>query len=150
MESKVSKVGIFYGMIIVTAFMAFVVTYYQKNRELTAEERTEQRALLVGRQLIESHFEQKIFLPESETKPAESRGLASNENLFIVKKNLSGEVGRDAWGQPFYFQVKGDGIKNSTLYVWSVGPNEKPEYKDVKDLIAQGVRGDDILVTIPF
>lgn len=151
-QEKMGRVGFFYGLIVLTAFLAYIVTYNQKNRELTAEERTEQRALLVGRQLIDNHFEQKIFLQDSDIKAVESRGLASSssETPFVMKKNLNGEVGRDAWGQPFYFQVKGDGISNSTLYIWSLGPNEKPEFKDFKDLLAQGARGDDILVTIPF
>lgn len=149
MGIKVSKVGFFYVMIIVTAFAAFVVSYYQKNRELSAEERTEQRALLIGRNLIESRFEQKIFF--AEPPKVQERGLASTSTSnFVIKKNLNGEVGRDAWGQPFGFHVKGDGLKNSTLYIWSIGPNAKAEFKDFKDLIAQGARGDDILVSIPF
>ncbi len=149
MTSKVNRVGLLYGFIIVVAFLSYVVTVYQKNRPLSLEARTEQRARLVGVQLIETRFEQRIFLPDTPMK--EERGLASaGEGPWMMKRNLNGEVGRDAWGQPFAFQVKGDGIKNSTLYIWSVGPNGIPDYKDTKDLIAQGAKGDDILVAIPF
>lgn len=147
MKKETNKVSFFYGIIVLMALLAFIGTYYQKNRALTVDERTEQRALLVGKKLIDSQFEQKFFLPEA--KPAE-RGLASTESLEVIKKNLEGEVGRDAWGQPFYFKVKGDGVKNSTLYIWSLGANGKPEFKDLKSLMAEGPRGDDILVTIPF
>lgn len=147
MRNQSNKVGILYGVIIVAALSAFLISYYQKNRVPTIEERTAERAELVGRRLIEDHFEQKSFLPG---QPQE-RGLASaNESLVVVKKNLSGEVGRDAWGQPYFFQVKGDGVKDSTLYIWSIGANGNPDYQDPKDLIARGATGDDILVTIPF
>lgn len=148
MTSKINKVGLLYGFIIVVAFLSYVVTVYRKNKPLSLEARTEHRAQLVGANLIESHFEQKVFLPET---PKEERGLASTgDSVAIIKKNLSGDVGRDAWGQPFSFQVKGDGIKNSTLYIWSIGPNGTPDFKDIKDLLAQGPKGDDILVSIPF
>ena len=146
-NSNSNKFGILYGAIIVAALSALMVTYYKKNRSLSIEERTQQRAEVVGRRLIEDKFEQKVFM----AKETPERGLASaNESLVVVKKNLSGEVGRDAWGQPFYFQVKGDGIKDSTLYIWSHGANGTPDFKDVKDLIALGSAGDDILVSIPF
>lgn len=146
MRSGEKKIGFVYGLIILAAFLAFVVTYYQKNRALTLEERSEQRAFIVGKQLIESHFEQKTFLPEKNPE----RGLASTASASMIKKNLNGEAGRDAWGQPFSFQVKGDGIKDSVLYIWSVGANGTADFRSVKDLIAQGSTGDDILVTIPF
>lgn len=147
MKASKNKIGFFYVTIIAAAFLAFVATYYQRNKELNASERTEQRALLVGRNLIESQFQQKVFMP---AQVDQQRGLASTETLSVVKKNLNGEVGRDAWGRPFSFQVKGDGIKNSTLFVWSVGENGKPEFRNIKDLMEQGVGGDDILVSIPF
>lgn len=150
MAAKVKRVGFLYVFIIVVAFLSYVVTVYQKNKPMSLEARTEHRAQLVGANLIESHFEQKVFLPDA--PPKEERGLASAEGdgVMIVKRNLSGEAGRDAWGHPFSFHVKGDGIKNSTLYIWSVGPNGTPDFKEVKDLITQGEQGDDILVTIPF
>lgn len=143
-----NRVGILYGVIIVAALATFIWTYLQKNRVPSAEERTAQRAEIVGRQLIEDKFEQKVFMPG---QPQE-RGLASAaESLLVTRKNLSGEVGRDAWGQPFNFQVKGDGVKDSVLYIWSLGSNGNPDFKDIKDLMARGVAsGDDILVTIPF
>lgn len=152
MAAKVKRVGFLYVFIIAVAFLSYVVTVYQKNKPLSLEARTEQRAQMVGVNLIESHFEQKVFLPDA--PPKEERGLASadagGDGVMIVKRNLSGEAGRDAWGQPFAFHVKGDGIKNSTLYIWSVGPNGTPDFKDVKDIMAQGASGDDILVSIPF
>jgi hypothetical protein len=147
MQNSTKKIGLLYGLIVVAAFLAFVVTYYQKNKELTLEERTEQRAFLVGKRLIESHFEQKTFI---QSQGSQERGLASNGSLYIVKKNLSGDVGRDAWGQPFSFQVQGDGVKNSTLYIWSSGANGKADFRNIKELMAQGAVGDDILVSIPF
>lgn len=155
MAAKVKRVGFLYVFIIAVAFLSYLVTVYQKNKPISLEARTEQRAQKVGVSLIESHFEQKVFLPDA--PPKEERGLASanpdasgDGGVMIVKRNLSGEAGRDAWGQPFSFHVKGDGIKNSTLYIWSVGPNGTPDFKDVKDIMAQGASGDDILVSIPF
>ncbi len=147
MKSSTNKIGVLYGVIVVAAFLAFVVTYYQKNIPLSLEERTEQRAFLLGKRLIEAHFEQKTFLPETKTQ---ERNLASSGSLAVVKKNLNGDVGRDAWGNPFSFQVKGDGIRNSTLYIWSTGANGAADFRNIKDLIAQGAVGDDILVSIPF
>jgi len=147
MNSKSNKISYLYGFIIVVAFLSYLMTVYQKNKPLSLEARTEQRALLIGTRLIESHLEQKLFLPD---EGKQERGLASTEDKLIVKKSLSGETGRDTWGQPFLYHVKGDGIKNSVLYMWSLGPNGVADYKDIKDLIAQGPKNDDILVTIPF
>lgn len=147
MKSGASKVGLLYGAIVITAFIAFVVTYNHKNKPMSLVERTEQRAFIVGKQLIESNFEQKVFLPEPQTQ---ERGLASNASASIIKKNLKGEVGRDPWGQPFSFQVSGDGIKNSKLYIWSVGPNGISDLHNTKDQVAMSAEGDDILVEIPF
>ena len=147
MKSGTSKIGLLYSAIVITALIAFVVTYYQKNKPMSLVERTEQRAFIVGKQLIEANFEQRVFLPEQE---AQERGLASNESPSMVKKNLKGEVSRDPWGQPFSFQVSGDGIKNSKLYIWSPGPNGVAEIQNIKDQIAMNAVGDDILVEIPF
>jgi hypothetical protein len=147
MKTGTNRIGLLYGAIVVTAFLAFVVTYYQKTQPLSAEERTEERALQVGRRLIDSHFEQKTFVPDLKVQ---ERSLASSGSLAVVKKNLSGEVGRDAWGQPFSFQVTGDGIKDSVLYIWSSGANGTAEFRNIKELMAQGPVGDDILISIPF
>lgn len=142
-----NRVGILYGVIIVAALATFIWTYLQKNRVPSAEERTSRRAEIVGRRLIEDKFEQKVFLPA--TTP--ERGLASEaDGSVATRRSLTGEVGRDAWGQPFYFQVKGDGIKDSILYIWSYGANGNADFKDVNDLMARGPVGDDVLVTIPF
>lgn len=152
MASGENKMGIIYGAIVVAALGAFIITFYQKERAPSSEERTAERAQLVGKSLIAEKFEQKVFLP-AENK--QDRGLASttnapNEVVMVTRKNLSGEVGRDAWGKPFHFQVKGDGISNSTLYIWSYGANGNPDFKEAKDLIASGAKGDDILVSIAF
>lgn len=147
MKNGTRKVGVLYGVIVATAFLAFVVTYYQKNKPMSLEERTEQRAFLVGKKMIENHFEQKTFLPETKVQ---ERNLASSGALAVIKKNLNGEVGRDAWGNPFSFQVKGDGVKDSTLYIWSTGANGSADFRNIKELIAQGAVGDDILISIPF
>jgi hypothetical protein len=151
MQSNSPKFSVVYGGIIAAALVAFVASYYFSHREPSIEERTRTRAEMVGRRLIEDRFEQKVFLPK-EGRP--ERGLASsdgdNDSIMMSKKSLNGDVGRDAWGQPFHFQVKGDGISNSTLYIWSHGPNGNADYREVKDMIASGAKGDDILVEMPF
>lgn len=149
MASQNKKISFFYSLIIFGSFVAFGVTYYQKYRMPSDSELAEVGAELVGRNLISKKFEMKIYLPQ---KAEGQRGLASQEEEFVTvnQTRLSGEAGRDPWGRPFYYQVKGDGIKNSTLYIWSLGEDAKPSFRDFKDLVLQGTRGDDILVTMDF
>lgn len=161
MESSSSRGKLFF-VIILLAFGAAIFTYYTKNKNVvTAEMRAEQRANLIAQQLIEKQFQIKTFVPSENKKypnspsgnPNDSaeRALASVDEAFEMNhKVLDGQVGRDPWGTPYGFFVKGDGKHGSTVYIWSVGPNEKPDFKTTKDLIANGANGDDILVVVPF
>jgi hypothetical protein len=150
MKVSNSKIGSLYGVILALALVSLSLLYVSRDSKDKAESpevRTETRAFLVGKSLIENHFEQKVFLPDA---PPQERGLASTGTLVVTKRNLMGESGRDAWGRPFSYSVQGDGIRDSTLYIWSVGANGTADFKDLKTLIAKGVNGDDILVVIPF
>lgn len=142
-------------LIIICALGAVIYTYNTKNKtEITIVERAEQRANTIAQELIEHQFERKTFIQDKKNTPgAEAdRGLASaTEEVFEMNhKVLDGEVGRDPWGNPYGFFVKGDGKHGSTLYIWSNGPNEKPDYRATTDLATKGASGDDILVVVPF
>ncbi len=151
MQNKPNR-GKFFFFIISCALGAVFYTYYnQIPRELSISEKAEQRAMMIAQQLIESQFQVKNFVEEKKNTAEENRGLASESQvLSLTRKVLDGEVGRDPWGKPFGFQVKGDGKKGSIVYIWSVGENQKPDFKNIGDMIANGSNGDDILVVMPF
>lgn len=153
MEAKSNRMGLFL-FIIFLAFAAVVYTFFVGERIATISERAEERALQLGRKLIDSEFNVKVFVPdESKPKSEPERGLASqgsdNEAVEIMKKVVDGEIGRDPWGSPFYFLLKGDGKAGSKLFIWSKGENGQVDFKKPEEMINNGQPfGDDIMVSI--
>jgi hypothetical protein len=150
MELK-NRMGIFFGIIFL-AFAAIVYTFFINERPKSIAERAEERALLLGRQLIDNDFILKVYLPDDAGKKNEpERSLASQENdsLQVTKKTTDGDLGRDPWGLPFHFKLSGDGKSGSKLYIWSNGENGQADFKKIEDMIKSGyASGDDIFVTI--
>jgi hypothetical protein len=153
MESKSNRMGLFL-FIIFLAFAAVVYTFFVGKRVVTISEKAEERALLLGRQLIDNEFNVKVFVPdESKFKPETERGLASqgtdSDVVEITKKVVDGELGRDPWGSPFYFTLKGDGKTGSKLFIWSKGANGQADFKKPEDMLTNGMPyGDDVMVSI--
>jgi hypothetical protein len=143
--------GVFF-VIVFLAFVAVVYTFFTSERTLTLVERAEERAMQLGRQLIDNEFVLKVYLPDDSQKNEQSeRNLASQENetFEMTKKVLDGQIGRDPWGGPFHFQLKGDGKSGSKLYIWSNGENGQPDFKTLEDMIRNGYSsGDDVLVAL--
>ena len=78
MQSK-SRMGIFF-VIIFLAFAAVLYTFFVSEKPITRNERAEERALLLGRQLIENGFIQKVYSttpPSGNSEP--ERNLASQD-----------------------------------------------------------------------
>ena len=114
------------------AFLLFVMIliagqfYFSKN-EKTVEQKTRERAELIGKKLIDMHFQRKIYTVDSG-----KRTLASADNVTLATIE-EGEFGRDSWGFPFHYKKQGH-----KLLVWSLGANHLDDSRS----------GDDILVEL--
>jgi hypothetical protein len=150
MGSK-NRMGVFF-VIIFLAFATVVYTFFITDRPMTLTDRAQERAAALGRQLIENQFVIKVNVPDENQKANDSeRNLASqrNDSFEMNKKVSDGEIGRDPWGSPFHFQLKGDGRSGSKLYIWSNGENGLSDVKDTESMIKNGfANGDDILISI--
>lgn len=139
-----------------TALVAwgFVISQKTQNTESsiestqTLQEKTVERAKLVGRHLIETQFIKKVF--NTETEPQQTRGLASVKNQpeaetandFKIQVVEEGQTARDPWGFPFSYKKS----KNK-LYIWSLGPNHTLD-SSVDQIESSTTQGDDIVVTL--
>jgi hypothetical protein len=110
----------------------------------TEQERTLERARLVGRQLIDSGFARKIFsAPVSKNK--NSRNLASTGETkdFQIQIVEEGQTGRDSWGYPFSYKKK-----SGKLFIVSPGPNHILDSR-LDQIDSEGAStGDDLIVTL--
>lgn len=81
--------------------------------------------------------------------PAPSAGGRAPASVEDVPPLTDGQIGKDPWGQPFNYTVLGNPTApNSTVVVWSSGPNGKLESK-IDEIGRSGsgtthFRGDDI------
>lgn len=130
----------------------FVVYQSNQSKEVDTQspqamkEKTIERARLIGRSLIESNFQRKIF-SEPMTTNAPTRGMASAANEtatahFELKTVEEGQTGRDPWGFPFSYRRQ-----NNQLFIWSPGPNHQLESQP-QQIEASQAAGDDILVSL--
>jgi hypothetical protein len=136
-----------------TALVAWGFVIAQKTESTTSttsdvtrseEEKTLERAMLVGRHLIDSGFVRKVFTTP-DMSPKKSRNLASTGEAkdFQMQTVEAGQTGRDSWGYPFSY-IK----KNSKLFIVSPGPNHILDSSLDRIDSDSSVANDDLVVTI--
>lgn len=102
-----------------------------------------------ARQMAESLAYQIRQQHEAALQPPAGRSPASVAQLESVPPLTDGQMGKDPWGRPYFYTVLGNPTdQNTTVVVWSEGPNGKLDSKidDLNDANASSFhfRGDDI------
>ncbi len=82
---------------------------FSKSESTMLNEKAKERALLIGKKLIDAKFQRKIF-----TESTAQRSLAADTD-FVLTTAEEGQAGRDPWGQPFTYKKQGDRLTITSL-----------------------------------
>jgi len=110
---------------VTSAFGAILAESFQDNRLSRARSTAEALALQI---LAQNKTHQTLGVGE--------RGPASVDEAGTPNLLVSGEIGRDPWGQPFHYRVQPIGVHGHRrrVFVWSDGPNKRSDSDAVLNL----------------